>query len=140
MSDFDKYYSDFDKYYNFAFRDDLLDVVSARPPLHEHGVGEITLQPLTISFSNPIVRRWIDERRMLFAAALFLTILADQVCYTYLQGRLPTISRFDALPEMARRLSWRLQLARSPSARTHEHGPTRWPARRVRRPSFSRVP
>ena len=73
-------------YYNGAFRGDLLAVLIARPSLHDHRAGETTIQPRTISRSNPIVRKWPDERRMVFATGLFLTVLADQVCFTHFQG------------------------------------------------------
>src|SRR5690606_27668683 len=66
----------------------------ALPALHEHAPGQIALQPRTISLRNPVVRRWSVERRTLFAAGLFLTVLADQVCYTHFQA---SYSRFREL-------------------------------------------
>lgn len=71
------------EYYNGPFASDLARVLRALPPIHQHEPGEVTLQPRSLSLANPTVRHWPRERRGLFASALFLTILADQVCYTH---------------------------------------------------------
>ena len=73
----------FADYYNGRFRNDLATVIAAVPPAHEHASGEVTLQPRFLSRSNPVIHRWSEEQRMLFASALLLTVLADQVCYTH---------------------------------------------------------
>jgi hypothetical protein len=84
----------FSDYYNSSFRQDLQSVVAAMPPLHDHGDGEVTIQPRTLSIANPVISGWGEDLRMLFAAALFLTILVDEVCYTYFR---PAYPRFRAL-------------------------------------------
>ncbi len=81
-------------YYSGDFRRDLERVVAAMPSLHDHGPDETTIQPRTLSLGNPVIRAWPEERQFLFAAALVLTILVDQVCYTYFRS---VYSRFRAL-------------------------------------------
>lgn len=73
----------FVEYYGAPFRADLAAVVAGLPPMHEHDPYTIVLQPRTLSTKNPAVRALSEERRGLFACALFLTIVADQVCYTH---------------------------------------------------------
>src|SRR5687768_12368270 len=71
------------EYYNGPFRADLGRGIEGRPPVHDHRPGEVTIQPRSISRENMVIRRWPEERRMLFASSLFLTVLSDQVCYTH---------------------------------------------------------
>lgn len=84
----------FAEYYNELFRHDLSRVVQGSPCAHPHESNEATIQPRMLSEANPVVREWPQDRRLLFAAGLFLTILADQVCYTHFPG---SYSRFSAL-------------------------------------------
>lgn len=84
----------FADYYAGLFREDIARVASALPSRHEHTPGETTLQPRSISRRNAVIRGWSPERRALFAASLFLTVLADQVCYTHFR---PSYDRFRRL-------------------------------------------
>lgn len=90
----------FSEYYNNSFRQDLQRVVTAMPPLHDHGDGEVTIQPRTLSIANPVIRGWREDRRILFAAALFLTILVDEVCYTYFQPAYPSFRALTLYPKL----------------------------------------
>ena len=84
----------FAEYYGSPFRADIAAIVAGLPPMHEHDPGTIVLQPRTLSTKNPAVRLLSEERRGLFACALFLTIVADQVCYTHFRQ---SYSRFNEL-------------------------------------------
>lgn len=87
----------FRDYYNSSFRDDLRDVVRGLAPVHDH--GEFSLQPRSISVRNPTVRSWDEHRRMAFAVALFLTVLADQVCYTHFRSSYPQFRDLTQYPK-----------------------------------------
>lgn len=89
----------FAEYYHNLFRRDLLRIVEALPPLHDHGSDEVTLQPRTLSRANPVVRGWSAPRRMLFASGLFLTLLADQVFYTYFRAAYPHFRSLTQYPK-----------------------------------------
>lgn len=76
----------FAEYYGDPFRSDLAYVSAGLPPSHEHEPGSVVLQPRTLSTRNPAVLAMTAERRSLFGVALFLTVVADQVCYTYFRA------------------------------------------------------
>jgi hypothetical protein len=86
----------FADYYGLPFRRDITAVLGGLAPMHEHVAGEVVLQPRTLSSLNPAVRALSDERQALFACALFLTIVADQVCYTHFRS---AYDRFRALTQ-----------------------------------------
>jgi hypothetical protein len=85
------------EYYNQNFRQDLMDVLANAKSVHPH--AEVSLQPRTVSRENPTVARWPEERRLLFASALFLTVLVDQVCYTHFRDAYPTFRRLTQYPK-----------------------------------------
>src|SRR5687767_11977564 len=89
----------FDEYYNGPFRGDLLRVIAALPSLHDHGAGEVVVQPRSVSRLNPVVRGWTSSQQMLFAASLFLTVLADQVCYTHFRSSYDRFREVTAYPK-----------------------------------------
>src|SRR5881397_61460 len=73
----------FEAYYGETFRKDLGAVLDVRLP-RQHVFGdEVTLQPRSLSVENPVVNAWDRQHRAVFEVALFLTVLVDQVCYTY---------------------------------------------------------
>ena len=74
----------FSEYYNGQFAADLSLVMSQGFRAHEF--DEVTVQPRTVSSENPVVVQWPKERQAVFAAALFLTVLVDQVCYTHFRS------------------------------------------------------
>jgi hypothetical protein len=90
----------FSEYYNHEFRDDLTKVYAALPPMHEHSDGVAMIQPHMIGHENPVVHAWAAERRILFATGLFLTILADQVCYTHFRDRYPAFREHTKYPKL----------------------------------------
>lgn len=73
----------FAEYYGEPFRRDLDAVIAGLPPMHLPEGGDVILQPRILDSQNPAVRSLSDKRRALFGAALFLTVVADQVCYSY---------------------------------------------------------
>jgi hypothetical protein len=87
------------QYYGDPFRDDLGELLAGAPPACDHGIDEVTIQPRTLSTDNPAVFRWDTPRRGLFASALFLTILADQVCYTYFRRHYPPFRELTRYPK-----------------------------------------
>src|SRR5688500_7663918 len=89
----------FADYYNKLFREDLAQVLDASPPAHAHEPDEVTIQPKTISEANLIVQSWAQDRRLLFAAGLFLTVLADQVCYTHFADSYPRFRSLTKYPK-----------------------------------------
>jgi hypothetical protein len=88
-----------DEYYNGPFRDDLTRVIAALPSRHDHRPHEIAVQPRTLSRLNPIVQSWDVSGRMLFASSLFLTVLADQVCYTHFRSSYSRFRELTAYPK-----------------------------------------
>lgn len=75
---------DFVRYYRTQFRDDLEEVVKAgAPSLHPPERDVVIIQPRTLSALNSVIESWTPERQMAFASGLYLTVLADEVCYTY---------------------------------------------------------
>jgi len=90
---------DLAEYYRGAFRGDLEKVVRHAPPKHEHERGEITIQPRTLSTENRVVRLWDPEWRGLFASALFLTVLVDQVCYSYFRAHYEAFRKLTRYPK-----------------------------------------
>jgi hypothetical protein len=76
----------FDEYYHHEFRADLHAVLRAERPSKCQEVSGPRLQPHMLTSRNRAVRRWDDERRALFAAGLFLTVLADQVCHYHFRS------------------------------------------------------
>lgn len=89
----------FAEYYNELFREDVARVVTGLPARHDHGPDEVTIQPRSISGRNPVIRAWPDDRRALFACGLFLTVLADQVCYTHFRASYPTFRALTRYPK-----------------------------------------
>lgn len=89
----------FATYYHGLFREDLTLVAAAVPTTHEHDAGEVVFQPRTISRHNAVVRTWPEERRLLFAAGLFLTALVDQVCYTHFRDSYPRFRELTRYPK-----------------------------------------
>jgi hypothetical protein len=83
----------FKEYYGEPFRSDLRAVVAVCLPDHSDG-DEIRIQPRTLSTANEVIRAWAPDRLNVFAAALFFTILVDQVAYTHFRH---VYSRFRAL-------------------------------------------
>jgi hypothetical protein len=71
------------EYYRSDFRGDLLSMIAAGPRSEHRREIETVIQPRTIGAENSVVMGWSDSRRARFAACLFLTLLVDQVCYTY---------------------------------------------------------
>lgn len=90
----------FSEYYGAHFRSDISAIVAGLAQIHEHDPGAIILQPLTLSSENPAVRALPEERRALFACALFLTIVADQVCYTYFPASYPRFAELTRYPKL----------------------------------------
>jgi hypothetical protein len=88
-----------DDYYHSQFSNDLRNVLEGLPSLHQHGSDDVTLQPRSLSTANPIVRRWEKDRLGLFASALFLTVLADQVCYTHFPEHYATFRALTRYPK-----------------------------------------
>lgn len=88
----------FGDYYQGPFRSDLFRVIAGLAPIHDHFDGT-TLQPRIISRENAVVRSWSPERQYLFAAGLFLTVLADQVCYTHFQPQYEGFRRLTLYPK-----------------------------------------
>ncbi|MCE9619191.1 MAG: hypothetical protein K8R92_04710 [Planctomycetes bacterium] len=89
----------FSEYYNHEFRADLAKAYAALPPMHEHSKGVAMIQPRMIGHDNPIVHAWPEERRLLFAASLFLTTLADQVCFTHFRDQYAAFSELTRYPK-----------------------------------------
>lgn len=87
-------------YYHSDFRGDLRDLIACAPIARSHTLGEITIQPRTLSTENPTVRAWAAERRTLFASSLFITIMADQVCYTYFRAQYPQFRALTRYPKL----------------------------------------
>lgn len=84
-------------YYGTQFRDDLRRVLANAHQIHPH--GEVTIQPRSISRENRVIRMWREERRSLFASALLLTVLVDQVCYTYFKEVYPQFRALTMYPK-----------------------------------------
>jgi hypothetical protein len=89
----------FADYYRSRFRGDLHSVIQAVPRDHDFGPGVIALQPRTVSAENPAIRNWRIDQRAHFASALFLTVLVDQVCYTYFQAHYNAFRAFTQYPK-----------------------------------------
>ena len=70
------------EYYGDPFREDLASVMASGRSSHLHD-PDPAIQPRTLSTETPVIRSWNAQQRGLFAAALFITVLSDQVCYTY---------------------------------------------------------
>jgi hypothetical protein len=91
--------SSFANYYRHEFREDLkvLDgfaVCGHRPRAPR---DEVEFQPKSLSVANRTLASWPDARRVQFALALFLTVLADQVCFTHfrhLYDRFRALTRY----------------------------------------------
>jgi hypothetical protein len=84
----------FARYFRAEFSIDLeLILRASRQSQHDHA-NELAIQPRMLSSENVVIGNWSPERRALFGAALFLTILTDQVCYSYFQ---PAYSQFHSL-------------------------------------------
>lgn len=79
----------FAEYYGSHFRSDIASVVDGLPSMHVHESDVPVLQPRTLSTENPAVRAMPVRQQGLFACALFLTIVADQVCYTHFREFFP---------------------------------------------------
>jgi len=84
-------------YYRQQFRNDLAAVMRALPPMHEFDAP--ALQPRIIGLENPVIRGWDREQCSNFAASLFITVLTDQVCYTYFPRHYPTFRRLTQYPK-----------------------------------------
>jgi hypothetical protein len=89
----------FADYYKSLFRMDLESVMRAAPPSQHRDAAEVMIQPRTLSSENGVIRRWPAERRALFGAAVFLTVLADQVCYTHFQALYPQFRSLTQYPK-----------------------------------------
>lgn len=83
----------FIEYYGDTFRSDLNQVVQNCPSPHAMK-GDVIIQPKMLTLENHTINSWKPDRINLFATALFFTILADQVCYTYFRD---FYSQFQAL-------------------------------------------
>src|SRR5690606_3024883 len=75
----------FHDYYRGEFRADFRQIYA--PARHRHDAfhyafAEPSLQPHALERHRQI-RRWNRTRKEHFALSLFLTVLADQVCYTH---------------------------------------------------------
>ncbi len=90
----------FAEYYGSPFRSDIAAIVAGLPPRHDHDPTAIVLQPRTLSTENPAVRALSEERKGLFACALFLTIAADQVCYFHFRSAYPRFSALTRYPKL----------------------------------------
>lgn len=75
----------FAEYYRSAFRQDLIAVIAGAPePCHSIArEGEVVIQPMALTYLNPVIKAWSEARRTNFALSLFLTVLSDQVCFTH---------------------------------------------------------
>ena len=87
----------FSDYYNGSFRQDLASVLANAPSFHSH--AGVTLQPRGISNENLVVAGWRKERQLQFAAALFLTVLTDQVCFTHFRDAYSTFQQLTQYPK-----------------------------------------
>ena len=87
-------------YYGQQFRDDLHAVLAHAHKTHPHEAGEITIQPRSISTENSVIRSWSDERRAVFASALLLTVLVDQVCFTHFKEVYPQFRALTMYPKL----------------------------------------
>ena len=58
------------------------------------------IQPRTLSTENPVIRHWDAQQQGLFAAALFITVLADQVCFTYFRDRYAAFRALTMYPKL----------------------------------------
>ena len=90
----------FADYYRTEFRADLESVLRAAPPQHHEHPDEATIQPYSLSSANSAVRHMPTERRVRFGAALFFTVLVDQVCYTYFQDVYPKFRSITRYPKL----------------------------------------
>jgi hypothetical protein len=76
----------FADYYRRFFRNDLAEMLAAVRPPFDRCAANGVVRPVMLSTENAVVCGWPDEGMAAFGAALFLTILADQVCYTHFRS------------------------------------------------------
>ena len=88
----------FAEYYRGRFRQDLAAILAGTPEVHEHPGDPPggTLQLRSLSAENRAIRGLRRESAVLFATALYFTVLVDEVMYTYFQPH------YDAFESLAR--------------------------------------
>ncbi len=92
----------FAEYYRTSFHSDLVAVLDTAPPScrplrDEH---EVFIQPIALTEKNPAIKAWPEGRRTNFAMALFLTVLADQVCFTHFREEYARFRRLTMYPKL----------------------------------------
>lgn len=87
----------FASYYGSQFRGDLQRVLANAHQIHQH--DEVSIQPRSVSKENRVIRMWGEQRNSLFASALFLTVLVDQVCFTHFQEIYPQFRALTMYPK-----------------------------------------
>jgi hypothetical protein len=86
-------------YYRGPFRRDLARVVAAMESPHSREAAGVVIQPLQLSTENPVIRDWSAAEQMLFGSGLYLTILADEVCYTHFRPDYEGFRRLTQYPK-----------------------------------------
>ena len=71
----------YEEYYLNQFASDLKDVVTALPSSHHKDDKHTTIQARTLSLDNPVIQAWDQQKKYLFATALFWVVLVDEVCH-----------------------------------------------------------
>lgn len=88
----------FERYYGTLFRHDLQSVVGGLQSLHRDA-RVVAIQPRTLSTLNPVIRDWDRDQQLHFASGLYLTILVDEVCWTYFRHHYDAFRRLTLYPK-----------------------------------------
>jgi len=77
---------DYTSYYGEPFRADLAQLASVHEAAHVHPEQGLLIQPRMLARDSNPIAGWSADRLRLFAAAMFYTVLVDQVAYTYFRS------------------------------------------------------